>query len=210
MQDQFDEIIDEVLLHSDARGWLAREIRRELRSHFADLAGELQREGYTADQIFPEALKRFGNISDIATILKEVHNIQPMRFTQQDKIAIGFGIALTWVSLIVSYRETGALEGVQFGSENPYTFNPNNPATVFATGGFPFKAYDYPMPVMGPGPEQSTLPLIGNFLFWILLCYGVLLLIKKHVYSLWLERLGILVAFFSTVIGLLYLLIRFD
>jgi hypothetical protein len=130
-----------------------------------------------------------------------------MTFAHSQRIAavVCGGIVLTWLSLILSYRANP-----DFVMDLAFNFNPQVPASVYGTGGFPFKVYDYPMPPLGPGPYQSVLPLVGNFLVWTLGCAVLAWALRtRGLPAPFVVRMyG--AAIVTTVIGLVYLGLKFD
>ncbi|HBR80465.1 MAG: hypothetical protein UX09_C0001G0046 [Candidatus Uhrbacteria bacterium GW2011_GWE2_45_35] len=109
-----------------------------------------------------------------------------------------------WISLIASFR----LNPVYSDQFLPLDLNNQN--SIYATGGFPFKVYDYPRPPMGPGPEQSELPFVLNFVFWLVVIALVFWFFKGRSDNKNLVFVSTVAAFFSTLIGVGYLLLKFD
>lgn len=121
-------------------------------------------------------------------------------------IALSLGWIANWMALFLSYRLNSAFKWPENGIP---TLDLDNPESIYATGGFPIRAYDYPVPPLGPGPEQSEWPFVLNALFWILIAYVVVYIMRgkfpKHF-----ENIVAGGAVLMTVFGALYLIIRFD
>jgi len=116
-----------------------------------------------------------------------------------------FAWSANWFSLIASFCLNPS-----FSKSSVVPFDLNNPNSIYATGGFPFKVYDYPLPPMGPGPEQSEIPFLMNFIFWLLVTILFFLLLKKQADNKKIMAVSITAAVLSTVIGLVYLVLKFD
>lgn len=127
----------------------------------------------------------------------------------RDTVAIGGGITLFWLSHFASYKPNPefSMDEVLAGGG---AFDLNNPGTIYASGGFPLKAYDYPFPPLGPGPHQPIWPLAINLLFWIAICYGVMWLYRTEKIPVWISRGVTILAIVTTIIGMGYLLLKFD
>lgn len=112
--------------------------------------------------------------------------------------AMSIGIILQWLSLFFSYRELpSAYQDIK---------------KIIATGGFPLKIFEYPVPPMGSDwPPANTWPTFFlNFTIW--LAIGLLisiLLAKKLEDKRLIKSLGIL-AILLSVIGIFYIMFKFD
>jgi hypothetical protein len=118
------------------------------------------------------------------------------------------GYVLTWISLILSYRENSLFN--PSGEAGALRFDITDPTTVFATGGWPFKVYDYPVPPMGPGPEQSELPFLANFVVWTAISCLIFYLVKENKLPKRIDEKLVALAIVMTVVGFVYLLFKFD
>ncbi len=110
------------------------------------------------------------------------------------RLALGLtaGITLHWLVLILSYR--------------PYSNN-----LPFASGGFPIHVFDYPLPPMGNGiPLERLDGLLYHFIFWTILTFIISFLLPKK----WVTKNATIIAtslaVITTIIGIIYLLIKFD
>lgn len=121
-------------------------------------------------------------------------------------IALSLGWIANWAALFLSYRLNPAFKWPESGMP---TLDLNNPESIYATGGFPLRAYDYPFPPLGPGPEQSEWPFVLNVIFWILIAYIVVYCLRGK-FPKYFENIVGGAAVITTLIGLGYLLIRFD
>lgn len=111
---------------------------------------------------------------------------------------MSIGVILQWLSLFFSY------------SELPNAYQDIN--NHIATGGFPLKIFEYPVPLMGSDwPPTNTWPTFFlNFAIW--LAVGLLisiLLDKKLENKRLIKSLGIL-AILLSVIGIFYIMLKFD
>ncbi len=131
-----------------------------------------------------------------------------MLHTMNFKRPVLLGYALTWISLILSYRENPLFN--PSGEAGALRFDITDPTTIFATGGWPFKVYDYPVPPMGPGPEQSELPFLANLIVWTALSFVILRLAKEEKLPKNLDAKLVTLAVVLTIIGCVYLLLKFD
>ncbi len=113
--------------------------------------------------------------------------------------AFGIGVILQWLSLFLSYRKLpNAYETI------------NGPV---ATGGFPFKAFEYPIPPRGHDwPPMDTWPAFFlNLTIWIAIGFVIALSLgkaseKKEVAAAMLLFLTIPLSLF----GIFYILFQFD
>ncbi len=94
MHEQFEHVIDELVRQIGAKGRLAREIRQEFTSHFYELSEELAQNGFTRDEIVAEAMRRFGNPTDIAKTLEHLYHIPMEKILKKVFIIFGACIAL--------------------------------------------------------------------------------------------------------------------
>lgn len=112
--------------------------------------------------------------------------------------AVSFGVILQWFSLFFSYREL----------PNAYE-NINKP---IATGGFPFRTFEYPVPPMGSDwPPADTWPTFFlNFAIWLVIGLVISLLFgKKLENKKMIKTIGILAVLLS-VFGVFYIMFKFD
>ncbi|NCO04786.1 MAG: hypothetical protein GW939_01405 [Candidatus Magasanikbacteria bacterium] len=112
--------------------------------------------------------------------------------------ALGIDVILQWLTLFCSYRELpNAFEDI------------NKP---IATGGFPFKAFEYPVPPMGSDwPPSDMWPMFfANLAIWLVV--GILIALifgKKLENNKVFKTIGIS-AILLSVIGIFYIMLKFD
>lgn len=121
----------------------------------------------------------------------------------RSKIVIGLALIGLWVSLWLSYRP------VPLPADAPLFAQP--PPTV-GTGGFPFLAFDYPVPPMGNDhpPASSLFPFAVDVVFWIAVACLLAWAVPKRFFIPVVERVIIGLSLVLTFFGLGYLLIKFD
>lgn len=111
---------------------------------------------------------------------------------------LGIGIILQWLSLFFSYRELpNAYEDI------------NKP---IATGGFPFEAFEYPVPPMGSDwPPAEMLPMFFlNIAIWLVVGLIIAFMFSKKMDNRKaLSTIGIL-AILLSVFGIFYIMFKFD
>jgi hypothetical protein len=129
-----------------------------------------------------------------------------MKFTYHHATALCLGWVLTVWSTILSLRANPS-----FDFERSFEFNPADAPTVMGYGGFPAQVFAYPAPPLGPGPHQSLVPLVFNFLFWAAAAYLVLRWSgKREERGAPLFGFSLLLVVASTVVWIGYLLLKFD
>lgn len=129
-----------------------------------------------------------------------------MRLGYHHASALCLGWALAVWSTVLSYRENPL-----FDFQRAFEFNPSDPTTVLAYGGFPARAFAYPMPPLGPGPAQSFAPLAFNFLFWATVTYLTFRWSgEDEERGAPLFGFSVLLAVASALFFALYLLLKFD
>lgn len=111
---------------------------------------------------------------------------------------ISLSIILQWLSLFFSYQKLSQI-----------TRDLTEP---FATGGFPLKIFEYPVPPMGHDwPPAETWPMFFlNLLLWLILSFFILFFIKKDFFTNKKSLLLFGLACFFTLIGIFYLMLLFD
>ncbi len=109
---------------------------------------------------------------------------------------ISLGISLNWLSLFFSYHR----------------FQNVNINQVFATGGFPFKVFEYPVPPMGHDwPPLDTWPVFFVNLFaWILFAWLIYFLTGKKMENWKMMKLLIIAAIILSLVGIFYIMLNFD
>ncbi len=117
---------------------------------------------------------------------------------------IGLTIVCLWVSLFVSYKKI----------EPPLSWDGDiNSIPFVATGGFPFRAFEYPIPPLGNDfpPQDSWLPFFYNFIFWLITINMIMLITSRKIrLNLFTSTLFMVAAFFFTFLGFVYLMIQYD
>lgn len=112
--------------------------------------------------------------------------------------ALGIGTILQWLSLFFSYR---ALPNDEYNISKP-----------IATGGFPFKVFDYPVPPMGNDwPPADVWPMFfANLAIWLLVGSLIALLLGKKIENKNIQLTIAVSAIFLTIFGILYIMFKFD
>lgn len=129
-----------------------------------------------------------------------------MRLDYHHATAICFAWVATVWSTVFSFRANPL-----YDETLARQFNPDDPRSVIGHGGFPFRAFAYPTPPMGPGPSQSLAPLAANFLFWLLACYLVIRWSgKKETEMPGPFGFSILLVAVSTLFWFGYMVLKFD
>jgi hypothetical protein len=108
--------------------------------------------------------------------------------------SISLGVWLLWISLFFSYKKLG------------------NDSIVVATGGFPFKALDYPCCYAGSDwPPSESWPLFfANFGIWLIVGFIISLFIdssklnNRNLFGFFLSAISV------SVVGLAYLALMYD
>jgi len=114
--------------------------------------------------------------------------------------AICGGVMFQWLSLFLSYRKL------------PVVVNENSLDLPIATGGFPLKIFSYPVPPMGNNwPPVNAWPMfLLNLAIWIAITTFLLFLFDKKLKSQNLTKKSIILALVFSLLGLFYLMIKFD
>ena len=114
--------------------------------------------------------------------------------------AICGGITFQWLSLFLSYKKL------------PTVINQNLLDQPIATGGFPLKIFSYPAPAMGNNwPPADACPIfLLNLGIWIAITALLLFLFNKKLKNKKLTKKSIISALVLSLIGLFYLMIKFD
>jgi len=112
--------------------------------------------------------------------------------------ALGIGVILQWISLILSYREL----------PNAY----KNINTPIATGGFPFKAFEYPTPPMGSDwPPTEMWPMFFlNLAIWIVVGLLVSFVLSKKITNQKVFKTICISAILLSLFGIFYIMLKFD
>jgi hypothetical protein len=110
---------------------------------------------------------------------------------------MGIGIILNWLSLFLSYKKY------------PNTENIYEP---MASGGFPFKTFEYPHPPMGSDwpPAEVWPTFFLNLAIWLMLAALIAVLFRKKIESNKMQKRIILGAIYITLFGLVYIGFKFD
>lgn len=109
---------------------------------------------------------------------------------------LGIGVVLHWLSLFLSYRELPD-EGI---------YKP------IATGGFPFKAFEYPFPPMGSDwPPADMWPMFFlNLVIWMAVSVLVVFVLGKKLKNQKLYKAISILATLLSVFGIFYIMLKFD
>lgn len=112
---------------------------------------------------------------------------------------VSLGISLNWLSLFFSYSRL----------PNFYQGNISQP---IATGGFPLKIFEYPVPPMGSDwPPISAWPMfILNLIIWLFVAFIISWLLNKKVENRKVMIISIILAIVLSILGLLYIMLKFD
>ncbi|MEI7741139.1 MAG: hypothetical protein WCJ29_01390 [bacterium] len=112
--------------------------------------------------------------------------------------AVSFGVILNWLSLFLSYK------AFPFVADNIYA--------SIASGGFPIKAFEYPLSPMGNDwPPAHMWPMFFlNLAVWVAVGFVVSAMIGKRVENKKLLAGATIAAILLSVIGLVYLVLQFD
>jgi len=112
--------------------------------------------------------------------------------------ALGIGVILQWLTLFFSYRELpNAFEDI------------NKP---IATGGFPLKAFEYPVPPMGSDwPPADMWPMFfANLAIWLVVGILIALIFGKKLENNKVFKTIVISAILLSVIGIFYIILKFD
>lgn len=115
---------------------------------------------------------------------------------------ISLGTVFLWLSLFFSYTEL------------PNAYHNMNISEPIATGGFPLKAFEYPVPPMGNDwpPSNAWFPFFINFIIW--LCVSTFLTSlffeKETENRKWLIRIIPFLAIIFSIVGVVYITFKFD
>ncbi|MFA5360152.1 MAG: hypothetical protein WC349_04315 [Patescibacteria group bacterium] len=109
---------------------------------------------------------------------------------------ISLGVILNWLSLFFSYRR---LPNIDI----------NQP---FATGGFPLKIFTYPFPPMGHDwPPAGDWPIFFlNLLIWLAAVFLISFLFGKKMASRKTMAALVISAAVLSLIGIFYIVLKFD
>jgi hypothetical protein len=113
---------------------------------------------------------------------------------------ISIGVALQWLSLFFSYRKL------------PNFFQGNINQSI-ATGGWPLKIFEYPVPPMGHDwpPSVGDWPIFFlNLLIWIAVGFILTSFLDKKVAEKRVLFFLILSAIILSILGLFYIMLKFD
>lgn len=113
--------------------------------------------------------------------------------------AVGLGVILNWLSLFFSYRRL----------PNYYQGSINQP---IATGGFPLKIFEYPVPPMGNDwpPVDSWTVFIINLVIWLAIAWLISLSLSKRMESRKVMATSVISAIVLSFLGIFYIMLRFD
>jgi len=109
---------------------------------------------------------------------------------------ISLGISLNWLSLFFSYHK----------------FQNTDINQVIATGGFPLEVFEYPFPPMGHDwPSLETWPIFFvNLFIWIVLACLIGFLIGKKVENRTMMSFLAISAIVLSLLGIFYIMLKFD
>lgn len=111
---------------------------------------------------------------------------------------LGIGAILQWLSLFFSYRELpNAYEDI---------------SKPIGTGGFPFKAFEYPVPPMGNDwPPAEMWPMFFvNFAIWLAVGLLVAFVLSKKITNPKVLKTISILAILLSVFGIFYIMLKFD
>lgn len=109
---------------------------------------------------------------------------------------ISLGISFNWLSLFFSYRR---LQNININQ-------------IFATGGFPFKVFEYPFPPMGHDwpPAGAWPPFFVNLFIWIAFASLIIFFTGKKMENRKMMRFLIISALVLSLFGIFYIMLNFD
>jgi hypothetical protein len=110
--------------------------------------------------------------------------------------AISIGVILNWLSLFFSCRK---LPNIDI----------NQP---IATGGFPFKVFEYPFPPMGHDwPPAGSWPMFFlNLVVWLVVSFFIFLLFGKKKVNKKNTAIFAISAVILSLLGVFYIMLKFD
>lgn len=109
---------------------------------------------------------------------------------------ISLGISLNWLSLFFSYRR---LQNININQ-------------IFATGGFPFKVFEYPFPPMGHDwPPAGAWPLFFvNLFIWMAFASLIIFFTGKKMENRAMMSFLAISAIVLSLFGIFYIMLNFD
>lgn len=113
---------------------------------------------------------------------------------------LSLGIVFTWLALWGSYHALPPINEMKHGD-------------ILATAGFPFHTFNYPYPPLGGDepPLDTWQWFYANEVFWLATAAGVVTIVKQKLFAKTSLMTGLFVVTpIVSVIGLIYLLLRFD
>lgn len=131
----------------------------------------------------------------VAAYAEKKFKIIPMK--SKAVFTICSGTILLWISLFLSYRELSDVQGI---------YKP------VATGGFPLRVFEYPVPPMGGNwpPQDNWILFFLNFAVWLIVGFVLSLLFGKKLENKKIMNALIILAILFSAFGLLYIRIKFD
>ena len=118
----------------------------------------------------------------------------------QSRVLFGLclGVIALWLSLFLSYRR------IYFETVD------NNPWATYGDGGFPLTAFEYPSMGSDIPPAKSWPPFAANLFFWLAVAIPAMFLIPARFFTKIFQSILILGTAITTLIGFVYLLLKFD
>jgi len=109
---------------------------------------------------------------------------------------VSLGVSLNWLSLFFSYHR---LQNININQ-------------VFATGGFPLKVFEYPLPPMGHDwPPLGTWPIFFvNLFIWIAFAFLIVFLTGKKMENRKRMAISVISALVLSLFGIFYIMLTFD
>jgi len=109
---------------------------------------------------------------------------------------VSLGVSLNWLSLFFSYRR---LQNININQ-------------IFATGGFPFKVFEYPFPPMGHDwPPAGAWPLFFvNLFIWIAFVSLIIFFTGKKMENRTMMSFLAISAIVLSLFGIFYIMLKFD
>lgn len=109
---------------------------------------------------------------------------------------VSLGVSLNWLSLFFSYRR---LQNININQ-------------IFATGGFPFKVFEYPFPPMGHDwPPLETWPIFfANLFIWIAFASLIIFFNGKKTKNRTMMSFLAISAIVLSLLGIFYIMLKFD
>lgn len=113
--------------------------------------------------------------------------------------AVSIGVILQWLSLFFSYKRL----------PNFYQGDISQP---IATGGFPLKIFEYPVPPMGSDwpPADTHQIFLINLVIWIIIGFIISFLFYKKMENRKIMAISVISAIVLSLLGTFYIMLKFD